>query len=170
MHIKLILAHILIFIISIFGFGYFYEFIGNGPLEIIYAIFHLTIVLTLYFVSGFLTTDKTKKFDFKNYFIVALIGFVIWFFAVLDSPTDLDWKKGNGGVLWLIYRIYIGGIETPFNFNDSFSILTKSAKINVGLLLVLTIIPSILQTYGGFLRIKRNKNTPQNPLASKNET
>ena len=106
MHLKLIIAHILIFIISIFGFTYLYEYVGNGTLEIVYAVFHLTIVLLLYLVSGFLATDKTGVFDLKNYYIVAIIGFTIWLFAVLNSPTDLNWKNGDGGILWLIYRMY----------------------------------------------------------------
>nr|WP_321235283.1 hypothetical protein [uncultured Psychroserpens sp.] len=145
--------------ISIFGFTYFYDYVGNGTIEMIYAIFHLSVVLLLYFVSGFLVTDKTKKFDLRNYYIIALTGFIIWLLAVLNSPTDLNWKNENGGVLWLIYRMYISGIETPFNFNSAFSISAKNIKIEIGILLVLTIIPSILQAYGGFIKIKRNKKT-----------
>jgi hypothetical protein len=164
MRLKLIFAHILIFIISIFGFTYLYEYVGNGTLEIIYAVFHLTIVLILYLVSGFLATDKTELFDLKKYYIIALIGFIIWLFAVLNSPTDLNWKNGNGGVLWLIYRMYISGIETPFNFGDSFSISTKNIKLEIGILLILTIIPSLLQAYGGFLKIKQNKKTLPNTV------
>ena len=162
MHLKLIASHILIFIISIFGLTYLYEYVGNGTFEMIYAIFHLTIVFVLYFISGFLVTDKTEKFEFWNYHIIALIGFIIWLFAVLNSPTDLNWKNGNGGILWLIYRMYISGIETPFNFNDSFSISTKNIRLEIGILLILTIIPSLLQAYGGFLKIKRNKKTLPN--------
>ena len=162
MHLKLIFAHILIFIISIFGFTYFYEYVGNGILELVFAVFHLTIVLILYFLSGFLTTKKTENFDLKKYYIIALIGFIIWLFAVLNSPTDLNWKNGNEGILWLIYRMYISGIEIPFNFSDSFSISTKNIKYKIGILLILTIIPSFLQAYGGFLKIKLNKKTLSN--------
>ena len=162
MQLKLIASHILIFIISIFGFTHLYEYVGNGTIEIIYAIFHLTIVLILYLVSGYLITDETEKFKFWNYYIIALIGAVIWFCAVLNSPTDLNWKNGKGGILWLIYRMYISGIETPFNFSDSFTIHTKNIKLEIVILLILTITPSILQAYGGFIKTNRNKKTLHN--------
>lgn len=74
MHLKLMLVLILIFIISIFGFTYLYEYFGNGTLEIICAVFHLTLVFILYLVSGFFATDKIEIFDLKNYDIVALIS------------------------------------------------------------------------------------------------
>jgi hypothetical protein len=164
MHLKLIVSHILIFIISIFGLTYLYEYVGNGIFEIIYAIFHLAIVLILYFISGFFVTNKTEKFELRNYYIIALIGFILWLFAVLNSPTDLNWKSGNGGILWLIYRMYISGIETPFNFNNEFSISTKNINLKIGILLILTIIPSILQAFGGFIRIRRNKKTLPNTV------
>jgi hypothetical protein len=164
MHLKLIASHILIFIISIFGLTNFYEYVGNGTFEMIYAIFHLTIVLALYFISGFLVTNKTEKFEFWNYYIITLIGFLIWLFAVLNSPTDLNWKNGNGGISWLIYRMYISGIETPFNFSSEFSISTKNIKIEIGILLILTIIPSVLQAFGGLLKTNRNKKTLPNTV------
>ena len=157
MHLKLFFSHIIIFLISIFGFTSLYEYVGNGILEIIYSIFHLIVILFLYLLSGFLSTEKPGKYEFKNYFIIAIVGFLIWLFAVLNSPTDLDWKKGNGGILWLLYRLYISGIETPFNFNEHFSIWTKNVKWNIGILLLLSIIPSLIQAYGGFLKIKWNK-------------
>lgn len=158
MRLKLFFAHILIFIISIFGFTYLYDYVGNGTLATIYAVLHLTMVLILYVVSGYLATDKTNDFDISKYYIIALIGFIIWLLAVLNSPADLNWKNGNGGILWLVYRIYISGIETPFGFSESFSISTKNIKLEIGILLILTIVPSLFQAYGGFLKIKRNKN------------
>jgi hypothetical protein len=164
MQLKLIVSHIFIFIISIFGLTNLYEYIGNGTFELIYAILHLNIVLVLYFISGFLITNKTEKFEFWNYYIIALVGFLIWLFAVLNSPTDLNWKNGNGGISWLIYRMYISGIETPFNFNDNFSISTKKITFEIGILLILTIIPSLLQAYGGFLKTKWNKKTLPNTV------
>ena len=157
MHLKLIFAHLLIFIISIFGFTNLYKYVGNGTLELAYAVFHLIIILILYFSSGFFLTNKTRTFDLRNYYIIALIGFIIWLLAVLNSPTDLNWKNGGGGILWLIYSMFISGIETPFNFSDSFSISTNNIKLEIGILLILTIIPSFLQAYGGFLKIKWNK-------------
>tara|TARA_B110000495_G_C22759742_1_gene444897 strand:+ start:30 stop:734 length:705 start_codon:yes stop_codon:yes gene_type:complete len=163
-HWKLMLSHLLIFMISIFGFTNLYEYVGNGTFEMIYAIFHLTIVLILYFFSGFLVTNKTEKFEFSNYYIIALIGFIIWLFAVLNSPTDLNWKDGNGGISWLIYRMYIGGIEVPFNFSSDFSIHTKNIKLEIGILLILTIIPSILQAFGGFIKTNRSKKTLPNTV------
>ena len=161
-HWKLMLSHLLIFMISIFGLTNLHEYVGNGKFEMIYAVFHLTIVLILFFVSGFLVANKTEKFEFSNYYIIALIGFIIWLFAVLNSPTDLNWKNGNGGILWLIHRIYISGIETPFNFSDSFSIHTKNIKLEIVILLILTITPSILQAFGGFIKTNRNKKTLPN--------
>jgi hypothetical protein len=85
-------------------------------------------------------------------------------FAVLNSPTDLNWKNGNGGISWLIYRMYISGIETPFNFSSEFSISTKNIKIEIGILLILTIIPSVLQAFGGLLKTNRNKKTLPNTV------
>jgi hypothetical protein len=162
MHLKLIISHVLILIISTFGFTYLYEYIENGIFETIYPVFHLIVVFSLYVLSGYLATGKTKIFDFKNYYIVALIGFILWLLAVLNSPTDLDWKHGSGGILWLIYRMYISAIETPFNFSDSFMISTDNIKVEMGLLLILTIIPSFLQAFGGFLKVNRNKKNSTN--------
>jgi hypothetical protein len=152
MQLKLIASHIIITIVSIFGLTYLYEYVGNGAFEMVYAIFHLTIVLALYFMSGFLITDKTEKFKFWNYYIIALLGFIIWLFAFMNSPTDLDWKHGKGGILWLTYMFYISGIETPFNFSSDFSILTKNIKLDIGILLMFSFIPSMLQAFGGFIK------------------
>ena len=110
MQVKLILSHILIFVISIFGFTGLYEYIVmNDVFGLIYSIFHLTVIVVLYIISGYLSSMKLHAFSIWNYYIVALIGVIIWSLAIINSPIDLDWKKGNGGVLWLIYRLYISG-------------------------------------------------------------
>ena len=157
MQLKLIASHIIITIVSIFGLSYLYEYVGNGTFEMVYAIFYLTIVLALYFISGFLVTDKTEKFKFWNYYIIALLGFIIWSFAFINSPTDLNWKHGKGGILWLTYRFYISGIETPFNFSNDFSILTKKIRLDIGILLMLSVIPSLLKAFGGFVKTNLKK-------------
>jgi hypothetical protein len=155
MHLKLLLAHILIWIITTLGFTYLYFDIENETLQRISVVFHLTIVVVLYVVSGFLATGKTKIFNVKNYYSIALIGFILWLIAVLNSPTDMNWKNGFGGILWLLHNTYISGIELPIFF--SFGISIKNIKLQIVLLLIITIIPSLLQAYGGFLKIKRNK-------------
>ncbi|MBL0685321.1 hypothetical protein JJQ60_17440 [Aquimarina mytili] len=147
------MAHLVIFIISIFGLTYFYEYIEDESLEMFYSLFHFIIVLILYLMSGYLLTNGIDKFQIKNYCAIAFIGILIWFLAFINSPTDLDWKKGNGGILWLLYRIYISGIETPFNFSDNLSIWSKNSNINLAVLLILSIIPSSLQALGGFLKV-----------------
>jgi len=157
MNLKLISSHIIITLISILGFTSIYEFLSRGFFEIAYAIIHLTIILILYLISGYLLTDQTEKFEYINYPIIGLIGLVILTTAIIDSPNDLNWKSGNGGFFWLIYRLYVSGIETPFNFNDNFSFWTKNIKFNIFILGILSIIPSILQALGGFLRIKLSK-------------
>jgi hypothetical protein len=73
------------------------------------------------------------------------------------SPNDLNWKKGDGGV-WFYHQIYLAGIEEPFWFNEQFYIGTNE-KINLQttFLLILSILPSFLQAFGGILKIKRMK-------------
>lgn len=161
--IKLFFTHILIFIISIFGLTYLYEYIEEVTVLVIYSLFHLSIVLTLYIISGYLLTDNKNKFQIKFYWLIALIGFIIWLLAFINSPTDLDWTKGNRGILWLVYRMYISGIETPFNFSESLLIWNKNTNVNLAVLLIFSIIPSFMQTIGGLLKMRKklykvNKN------------
>lgn len=139
-----------------------YAYVGDGFFEIMYSIIHLILVLILYIISGYYFTDKYEEFSFSNYYIVALVGVLLWFTAYFDSPNDLNWKNGNGGVFWLVYTIYIVPIETPFNFNDSFSIWTKNIQVNMYILLFLSIIPSIFQALGGFLKIGINDYVNKN--------
>lgn len=151
-NLKMILSHLLIFFISIFGLAQFFDYTGNGFITI-YSIFHFLTVLVLYFLSGYYFTNKFKKFSIFNYAIIALIGIFLWSLAYFDSPNDLDWKNGQGGI-WFFYRIYISGIEVPFNFNDSFSFWTKNIKVEMIQLLTLSIIPSITQAIGGYIKTR----------------
>nr|WP_299384173.1 hypothetical protein [Allomuricauda sp.] len=163
MHQRLILAHLFIFVISVFGLTSLYQFIVNATLELIFAVVHFLIVVLLYILSGFLITAKNKDYSVRNYYIIALIGLILWCVAFLISPDDLHWKRGDGGGVWLFYRIYISGLEIPFSFNGNFSFWSKHMNTNIAFLLTLSIIPSALQAYGGYLKVGWNKNAlPKN--------
>lgn len=155
-HLKLLLAYIIIFIISVFFLGYGYEYIGNNILGDLYSVFHFLLVLSLYIVSGYFITKKTEKFQLKRYWIIALIGICIWFAAYINSPTDLDWKKGNGSIIWLYYHLYIVPTELPFCFSNLTLIDKPNIIIKHIVLICFSIIPSVMQAVGGFLKTKRN--------------
>ena len=154
MSFKQILIHIGITLISLILISYPYEFIGGGIFETIYGIIHLSIILILYFISGYLITEKNGKFEFLNYVTIAIIGIILLITALIESPTDLNWKNGNGGIFWLIYRIYISGIETPFNAIVTFNFSPLNMNFKIFVLGIYSIIPSILITLGGYLKIK----------------
>ncbi|EDP97618.1 hypothetical protein U8527_04675 [Kordia algicida OT-1] len=150
--VYLLLAHIIIFIISIFGLIHLHSFEGNDIIEIITAIFHFLLVLSFYLVSGYLITRKTEKFQLKQYWIITFIGICIWLAAFINSPTDLNWKKGNDGILWFLYRIYVVPTELPFCFSDYFKTHQLNTVIRHVFLISFSIIPSVMQAIGGFLK------------------
>lgn len=159
MNFKLIISHITILLISFHILMPIYSNIKSEEFNLINPIIHFIIVLYLYFLSGYVSTGKTDKYRLKNYYIVTLIGFIIWILAILSSPNDMDWKNGNRGILWLVYTIYISSIEVPFNFNDNFSYWTKNTKTNMLILLIFSIIPLILQALGGLYKVKKHHKT-----------
>ncbi len=155
-YLKLFLAHILIFALSNFIFIYFHSFYENTLFEITAIVFHLALVIVIYIGSGYYATTKTEKFKPLSYSIIVIIGICIWLIAFIDSPTDLNWKNGNGGLFWLLYRIYIIPTELPFCFSDYVSIDKFNIIMKHISLVTFTILPSIFQAYGGFLKTKRN--------------
>ncbi len=154
--LKLFLIHIGVFSVSVFGFTYFFEYLESEQKERIYSTTHFIIVVALYIISGYVLTDDKSTFKIKNYSGIAFIGCILWVIAVVYSPNDLNWISGEGGTPWFLYRLYISPIETPFNFLESYSEDPENLKIRVVGLLVLTIIPSALQTIGGFVKIKKS--------------
>ena len=153
--LKLFSAHILIFIISISALIFLHSNPENEIFEIIGITLHVLLVISLYIASGYFATKKGEKFQLKNYWIIAIIGICIWLAAFINSPTDINWKKGNGGMLWLLYRIYIVPTELPFCFSDylpidKFNIVSK----HIGLI-SFSIIPSVMQAFGGYLKHKK---------------
>lgn len=155
MRYKLVAVHALVILISIMGGVNIYEYVQNEIVEMIVIIFHLLTISYLYVFSGYFITDKQSKYNFWNYQLIALIGIILWTVAVINSSNDLDWKNGSGGIPWLAYRIYISGVELPFNVNDNFSFWTQNLKINMGFLLTLSLVPSLLQAFGGYLKVNQ---------------
>ncbi|MCG2420464.1 hypothetical protein K8089_15665 [Aequorivita sp. F47161] len=152
MNSKLISSHIIITLISIFGISYLYQFLDNRVYEIIYSGLHLAVILILYIASGILATDNT--FSFKKYYIIALIGFIIWLIAFTSSPKSIDYKHVKEAGLWFFYQLYVMGISIPL---ENFFPSQNNIFLNFALLLSFAIIPSLLQGIGGYIKIKQNK-------------
>lgn len=149
-------CHIIITIVSVFGLTYGYVLNGSELFLMIYPIFHIVVIVSLYVVSGYIVTNESRRITVWPYFSVASIGIILWGLCVIHSPYDLNWKSGDGGI-WLYYRLYVSGIETPFNFIetpfDFSNILNLSKHINSIInLLILSFIPSLLQFLGGMIR------------------
>lgn len=155
MRLKLFLSHILITLISA-GFLALESFIGDRVPVMVIGFFYLFIILVLYVASGYFFTAKNQMFNIKNYGVIALIGIVLWFVAVLNSPSNLDlgWKISNGEILWHAYRIYVFATELPFWF-IFYGESIKNVYLEASFLLILTIIPSVTQAFGGYLKTKR---------------
>ena len=155
--VKAFIGHIIITIISFFILSYGYSIFSNDLGNLFYGIFHFCLVALLYVLSGYIITSTTKRFKILNYSAIALIGLTIWLICMNISPNDLNWKKGNGGV-WLYHQLYFAGIEGPFWYNEQFYIGTnEKIKLQTTILLILSILPSILQAFGGILKMKRMK-------------
>jgi len=57
-----------------------------------------------------------------NYSGIWIIGSILWIIAFYNSPYSLDYKSHQEAGLWMYYRIYITGIETPLNYIENFNI------------------------------------------------
>lgn len=106
--------------------------------------------LFLYVVSGFIYTNSKSRW--YNYFIVAIIGIVIWTICFIKSPNDLNYKSGDGGC-WFFYELFIM-VSSPLNVIDSIqNILTGNIKLQLYTQSLIPIIVSICQYAGGFLKV-----------------
>lgn len=155
MNTKLFISHIIITLISIAIFSIILVNIENDTYEIIFRIVFLILILSLYILSGYLSTNTYSKVNISEYSIIAVIGIIIWVFCFWTSPTDLNWKKGDGGV-WLFYMIYVSSLleSTDWIF-QIFKTTKLNIKVSIFLLLSLSIIPSFMQYLGGLK--KRNE-------------
>jgi hypothetical protein len=154
MNFKDLLIHIGITIVSIIG-TYPYELINGGILQSIYGFFHLIIIFFLYFIYGFYSTDSYKKTDTIDFFTITIIGITFLIMALINSPTDFNWKNGEGGILWLIYTFYVSGIQIPFDAINNFSFNPINYYIKIAILSVFSIIPGILILLGSLFKRKR---------------
>lgn len=152
MNVNLFFSHIIITATSVFVFTYTYEYLENSVFEILYAFFHFAVILVLYIASGILATGKV--FTFKKYYIIALIGIILWLIAFINSPHSLDYKQVKTAGLWFFYQLYVMGLATPFHMVSTTEV---HIYFDMVLLLVLSIVPSILQAYGGYIKVKCNK-------------
>jgi len=154
MNFKDFFIHIVITVISIL-ICYPYEFITVNFFETIYGILHLLIIFFLYFLSGFITTKGTDKFDVLNYLTIVVVGIILLITAIVISPSNTDWKHNNDAMIWFIYQIYVSGISTPFNAISNFS-FTPNINLTIFILGIFTVIPSIFQSLGGYYKINNN--------------
>jgi hypothetical protein len=105
----------------------------------------------LYFYSGYLIGNHLE-IKWYQYFGIAIVGIIIWGIAVVASPDHLNYKRVDSAGIWLFYRIYISGIETPLNFIEIKNLL--SAKSEMYFILILPIIASLMQYFGTILNAK----------------
>ena len=163
MKLRLIFSHILITIISNIGLSVIWVSIGNGVYETIYLIFHLMIIFGLYSYSGFLYTDLNKKIKFLNYSIIGIVGLIFWIVCYIESSDSLwNYQNSDGGI-WFLYTLFVSGINEPINLIfDNFNSSIINQKLSMFLLLIMTIIPSILQYFGGKFKNKTLPNTVYN--------
>lgn len=149
--IKTVLAHIVIFfimliLISIFSY---FEILNNSICILIYV-----CVLGTYLYSGYIITNSKAK-SYK-YFYVAFIGLLIWMTAFLTSPNSINYKSDTEADIWMIYRYYIAGIETPINFISNFDIADNySITLEMYLIALHPIIASLMQYFGGQLKFNK---------------
>lgn len=135
-----IITAIIIFIISI------YDFKDNGY----WLIFLFSLVL--YLLSGYFSTYK--KSSWWNYFIVSIIGIVIWVFCFISSLHDLNYTGQSGNICFL-YQLYIM-VTSPLNFIDSIQdFLNGNIERQLFTDLLRLIFLSILQFVGGIIKTKK---------------
>jgi len=161
--LKSFIGHIIITIFAWFILGYGYSLFSHDFDKLIYESIYFCSIVMLYVLSGYVITNVNKKFRIWNYSAIALFGVTIWFICMKNSPDDLNWKNGNGG-LWFYHQIYLSGIETTFWFNDTYLNLTlKRPKLQTSFLLILSILPSILQVIGGIMKKRTGNLIDANP-------
>jgi hypothetical protein len=146
--LKTFFAHSIIFVTTLmvlFLFSFFS--ISN---DYAYIIFFIS-VLMLYFFSGYLIGNHLE-IKWYQYSGIAIAGIIIWGIAFVVSPDHLNYKRVDSASIWLFYRIYISGIETPLNFIEGKKIL--SIKSEMYFILMLPIIASSMQYFGALLKAK----------------
>jgi hypothetical protein len=141
--IKTLLAHILIFIIMLILVSIFSSFDGLNNYT---CIIMFIIILGTYFYSGYILT-KTKTPGYK-YFGIACLGLIIWIIAYGTSPDFLNYKRYKEAGIWMIYRCYIAGIETPLNFS-AFNIADNySVRSEMYIIAFMPVLASVMQYLG----------------------
>lgn len=141
-----IMAHVLIFLISLFEISILIQL---NVEEFWFAFVFLNILL-LYFVSGyFLTKDKVIWYRYTG---IAIIGIVLWLLCIAKSPESLNYKSNEEAGLWFYYRLYIAGIESPLNYITNYN---KIGTKQIVYILMYPIIASLLQYLGAVFKIKR---------------
>jgi len=148
---KTLLAHAAIFVIMLILISIFSYF---NSLNNYTCIMLLISVLGMYLYSGYiLTNSKTQGY---KYFAVAIIGLLIWITAYITSPNSLNYKSDSEAGIWMIYRYYIAGIETPLNYISSFNIADNySIRLEMYIIAFLPILASVMQYFGAKWKLTR---------------
>jgi hypothetical protein len=112
------------------------------------------VILVIYFFSGYIST--TVKIHWYKYFGIAILGLLSWLIGYFTSPNSLDYKNDSEAGIWMIYRFYIAGIETPLNYMDKFSFAQNySIQFEIYFIVVLPFLASFMQYLGGVTKTKK---------------
>ena len=145
--IKTIIAHLIIFFITLVILSLFSSF--NVSNDFAYIIYFVGVLL-LYFYSGYLIGNHLE-IKWYQYFGIAILGAIIWGIAFAISPNYLNYKRVDSAGIWLFYQIYISGIETPLNFIENKKIL--SIRLEMYCILLLPVVASLMQYLGALSKV-----------------
>jgi hypothetical protein len=149
---KFLLSHIAIIFISILLSCF-------NPQSFSLIIILFVITLICYFVSGYIFTQK--KISIYKYFIVSFVGIFLWLICFLISPHSTLWKVSGGAGIWLFYEIYI----YPEYLLRSVNFSNYDVHLDLFRKGIFPLIFSIMQLFGGLLKIKNIKTAANSGLA-----
>ena len=155
--IRLILAHFLISVITIF----MTSLAMNNETFLIVTL----VSCFMYVVSGYIITKH--KIKSINYFGIALIGIVLWVICFIISPESTNYKGNHEAGIWVLDKLYLIVIS-PLNFIDFITEPYNRIR-ELTFLLFIPILLSCLQLIGGIYKVWEIKYNENEKPKSRNE-